>query len=123
MKNIKLLELDKYNELSNYLKEEDGVYKDLKDTDVTNFRIALSFELEEGEDEQHPIEDILDKYYLYVSEFLESSFDLNVLKLELAGELEDILELKSIIGKRVYNKPIIAEDGKTYIKLIIEENE
>lgn len=123
MRNIKLLELDRYNNLSNYLEEQDGIYKDLNDPDETNFRIALSFELEEGENKQYPMEDILDKYYLYVSDVLQESEDSNVLKLEFAGELEDILKLKSISGKRVYNESFIAEDGKTYIKLIIEDYE
>jgi hypothetical protein len=125
MKNISVLKLDKYNELSNYLMEEDGVYKDLRDTDVTNYRIALSFELENGEDEQYPLEDILDKYYLYVSDFLEQTNNFteklpNVLKLELAGELEDIQDVKYIIGKRVYNESFIKEDGKNYVRLVIE---
>ena len=44
------------------------------------------------------IEDILDKYYLHVSHFLGSIQDSNKLKLELAGELEDIREIKDIIG-------------------------
>lgn len=120
MKNIKLLILDKYNELSNYQIEKEGVYRDLNDTDSTRYRIALSFELEDGESEQYPLEDILDKYYLYVSSFLENPQKSNVLELELAGELDDVLDVKDIIGKRVYNDTFIADDGQTYVKLIIE---
>lgn len=120
MKNIKLLRLEKYNNLSEYQIIEDGVYKDLKDTESTNIRIALSFELEIGENEQYPIEDILDKYYLHVSEFLEvnntDSRNGSMLNLELAGELEDIIDVKDIIGKRVYNQV----SDNNYSKLVIE---
>ena len=37
-----------------------------------------------------------------------------------AASIEDIQNLRSIIGKHVYNKEITEEDGKTYIRLIIE---
>ena len=120
MKNIKLLKLDKYNDLSNYLMTEEGIYKDLRDTDDTNYRIALSFELEDGENEQYPLEDILDEYCLYVLNFLENEHDSKVLRLELAGELDDICNAKFIIGKRAYNESFVEEDGETYVRLLIE---
>lgn|SRR5690554_4942747 len=120
MKNIRLLKLDKYDVLSNYQIEKEGVYKDLKDTDSTNYRISLSFELEDDEDSQYPLEDILDKYYLYVSDSIENSQNPNILNLELAGELDDIIDVMSIIGKRVYNKSFVTDDGQTYVKLLIE---
>lgn len=56
MKNIKLLSLDKYADESLYQLLEKGVYRDLKDNESTNIRIAFSFELEEGEGGQYPIE-------------------------------------------------------------------
>lgn len=115
MKNIKLLKLEKYNDSSAYQEIETGIYKDLKDSDPTNIKITLSFELEPNEDDQYPIEDILDKYYLHVSEFIDSTND-SILNLELAGELEDILAARVIIGKRVYNK--ICDDK--YVELVIE---
>jgi len=115
-----MLKLDKYNVLSDYQIEKEGVYKDLKDNDNTNFRISLSFELEDDENSQYPLEDILDKYYLYVSDFIENSQNPNVIQLELAGELNDIIDVMSIIGKRVYNESFIADDGQTYVKLLIE---
>jgi len=125
MKDIKLLKLDKYNDLSHYQMIEEGIYKDLRDADNTNCRIALSFELENGESKQYPLEDILNKYYLHVSDFLKDINNsteniLNVLKLELAGELDDIRNAKFIIGKRVYNESFIKDDEKIYIRLLIE---
>ncbi len=49
MKNIILLRLEKYSNELEYQLIEDGVYKDLKDSESTNSRIALSFELEVGD--------------------------------------------------------------------------
>ncbi|WGU68972.1 hypothetical protein QIU18_10130 [Capnocytophaga canimorsus] len=123
MKNITLLELKKYD---NFLYEEveKGVYKDLDDLDETSYRIALSFELEEGETFQYPLEDILDKYFLYVSDFLDDKSlkgeKHSIIKVILAGELEDIQSVKKIIGKRVFNQILTKEDGKDYEILKIE---
>jgi len=121
MKNIVLFELDKYKEKSKYELIETGVYKDLNDFDSTNCRIVLSFQLEANE-EQYPLEDLLDEFYLYISDYIkeEDVFDEKLKILEFAGELEDVKKLKSIIGKRVYNKLITKNDGKTYSKLEIE---
>lgn len=124
MKNIKLLELEKYKEKSIFQFIENGIYRDLNDLDSTKYRITLSFELEEGEG-QYPLEDILDKYYLYVSNFIKNKDDYDenykdLTILEFAGELEDIKEVKNIIGKRVYNKFITKEDDKIYSELVIE---
>ncbi|MFJ1426324.1 hypothetical protein ACILD6_02495 [Capnocytophaga canimorsus] len=99
MKNITLLELKKYD---NFLYEEveKGVYKDLDDLDETSYRIALSFELEEGETFQYPLEDILDKYFLYVSDFLDDKSlkgeKHSIIKVILAGELENIQSVKKL---------------------------
>ncbi|MFJ1329423.1 hypothetical protein ACIRNY_07325 [Capnocytophaga canimorsus] len=123
MKNITLLELKKYD---NFLYEEveKGIYKDLDDLDETSYRIALSFELEENETFQYPLEDILDKYFLYVSDFLDDKSlkgeKHSIIKVILAGELEDIQSVKKIIGKRVFNQILTKEDGKDYEILKIE---
>lgn len=123
MKNITLLELKKYD---NFLYEEveKGIYKDLDDLDETSYRIALSFELEENETFQYPLEDILDKYFLYVSDFLDDKSlkgeKHSIIKVILAGELENIQSVKKIIGKRVSNQILTKEDGKDYEILKIE---
>ncbi|WP_172916038.1 hypothetical protein [Capnocytophaga canimorsus] len=123
MKNITLLELKKHD---NFLYEEveKGVYKGLDDLDETSYRIALSFELEENETFQYPLEDILDKYFLYVSDFLDDKSlkgeKHSIIKVILAGELENIQSVKKIIGKRVSNQILTKEDGKDYEILKIE---
>lgn len=117
MKNIKLLKLEKLS----YQEIENGIYKDLNDLEETNYRIAISFELEESETFQYPLEDILDKYFLYVSDIMKNTSEQNNLfEIELAGELEDIQSVKKIIGKRVFNQILRKEDGQNYITLVIE---
>lgn len=104
---------------------EDGIYKIEVDKEilyVTSLTFIQEVELGEGKDageiSQYPLEDVLDKFYCYVSDFYES---LNLPQsqncyLELASsDLKDIKQLRSIIGKHVYNKEI---DG--YVQLIIE---
>lgn len=104
---------------------EDGIYKIEADKEilyVTSLTFIQEVELGEGQDaseiSQYPLEDVLDKFYCYVSDYYES---LNLAQsqscyLELASSnLEDIRQLHSIIGKHVYNKEI---DG--YVQLIIE---
>lgn len=122
MKNIKVLQLNKYENTNQYQLVENEIYKDLNDKDSTNHRIAMSFELEDGEDTQYPLDDILSDFMLYISDFLESenTESSNTIKYELGGQLEDIQKAKSLVGKRVYNEDFIGEDGQTYVKLKIE---
>ena len=106
MKNITLLKLEKYKNPFHYEKIEEGIYKDLNDLDSTNYRIALSFDLEENETFQYPLEDILDKYFLHISNIIknetEQDKDNISIEIELAGELEDVQNVKKILGKREY---------------------
>jgi len=87
--------------------------------------IALSFTLEENEveDWQYPIEDILDKYLAHISEEIHK-VENNILQLELCTQnwLDKMIDLKSIVGKRIYTRAYVDEtDGKTYCRLIIEK--
>jgi hypothetical protein len=119
MKNIKQTQLDKY-ENPNYELIENGIYLN-KEESLHVF--AITYELEENEDSQYPLEDILDKFYLHVSDFIdEDAFNTSKnVSLELVGDLKDAQNaIKNLIGKRAYNADYIAEDGKTYVKLIIE---
>lgn len=72
---------------------EKGIYIDLKDSENTKYRMTISYDLETENktNNQYPLEGILDKYKLYVSDFLESEnkSDLINYTLELAGELDD----------------------------------
>ena len=89
---------------------------------ITSLSFEQEPELGEGEDagyiSQYPLEDILDKFLVHVSDFYE---DLNKEGLVMcyqefaSPKLENIESLREIIGKHVYNKE---EDGR--IKLIIE---
>ena len=124
MKEIKNYAASKY-ETEQYVKIEDGIYKTVEDDEeiyVTSLSFLQEPELEEGDSaddiSQYPLEDILDKFLCYISDFYD---DLNVGSSETcflefaAPDLEDIQELRSIIGKHVYNKEV---DGR--IQLIIE---
>lgn len=121
MKNITSFNLKKPGIL---LAEED-IYKD-GDT----YYIGLSFEQEpelgEGSSSldisQFPLEDILDEYNVYVDDFCDevNSNDNKQCRLIVASkDIEDLRSLKSIIGKHVFNASF-CEDGKEYIKLIVE---
>ncbi len=117
MKNIQILKLENYADAERYESVEAGIYKDLTDAERTNHRLAISFELEDGENTQYPLEDILDKYRIHVTEFIKE--DGPLIELELAGPQENLRLAAGIIGKRVYNKDVV-EDGKNYVSLVIE---
>ena len=44
MKNIKILGLEKHKDSEKYEPIENGIYRDLKDEDNTNYRIAICFD-------------------------------------------------------------------------------
>ena len=124
MKEIKYLEANKYQD-GNYEKLDDGIYR--KDN---LFFVTLSFiqepELGEGNDasyiSQYPLEDILDKFGVFVSDFYEKENikDNNICCLEFASsDAKDIINLLTIINKHVYNKNVII-DGEETVTLIIE---
>ena len=66
---------------------------------------------------QYPLEDILDEYYLYVSEFILSTRSYNAVV--LAGELEDLQRAKCILGKKISYRVVIEADV-AYRCLLIE---
>lgn len=114
MKNIKILPPPKNKTTPIILKN--GIYKN--DPQDFECKIAFSLELEEGEDTQYPLEDVLDKYGLYVSDFLPSDTP-KIMNVVFAGAPEDIQKVLAIAGKRVYNSNYVGTDGKTYVKLVI----
>lgn len=120
MKNFKIIEVEKLKNPSNYELIEEGVYNDLSDKGgFSAHRIAMEMELEDGEDSQYPLEDILDKYYVHIEDFLASE-DPKKLKFILGGELDSIQKFKSIVGKRAYNEEYLDEEGQKRIRLKIE---
>lgn len=124
MKNISLEKCKKYENSKKFKLIENGIYQDLNDNENTKYRMTISYDLEPKNDtnNQYPLEDILDKFYLHVSDFLvsENNPDPNNFKLELAGELEDLKNSQKIIGKKVYNKEFKSDDGQIRVILIIE---
>lgn len=117
MKEIKLLDGEAYTIPSCYRFIEQGIYRDLEDEGDTCFRMPIGFKLDEGECMQYPLEDILDEYYLHVSEFILSTGAYNAVV--LAGELEDLKRAKYILGKKVFYR-VVMEADVTYRRLLIE---
>ena len=123
MKNITLEKCKKYENAEQYELVENGIYRDLKDEDDAKYRMTISYELESNETNgQYPLEDILDKYLMFVNDFLESENlpNTNKYKIELGGYLDEMKIAKEIIGKKVFNREFKAEDGQIMIDLIIE---
>lgn len=130
MKDIKNYDAEKYErDSAKFKKIEEGIYECEEDGDII-YVTSLSFvqepEYEEGEFageiSQYPLEDILDEYYCHISDFYEelNVADSKVCYLEFgAMDLEDIENLRGIIGKHVYNAEY-EKEGQVYIKLVIE---
>lgn len=124
MKDIKNYEAEKYDQ-EKYEKVEEGIYRikgKYEELYVTSLSFIQEEELGEGKNaryiSQYPLEDILDKYFVSISDFYD---ELNKETSKIcyqefsSNKLEKIKNLRSIIGKHVYNKEI-----EGYIKLIIE---
>lgn len=120
MKNFRIIEIEKLRDASNFEWVEDAIYADLNDDGgFATYRIAMAMDLEDGEDSQYPLEDILDEYLLHVEEFIDTDEE-NSVKCIFGGELDDVQNFKSIIGKRAYNEEFVDEDGQTRVRLRIE---
>lgn len=112
-----------------YREREQGIYM-YRDGDEDLYVTSLSFlqEPEFGEGEcadvilQYPLEDILDEFCCYVSDFYKelNTSGSKICYLEFASpDISDIKDLRGIIGKHVYNKEY-EEGGEVYSELIIE---
>ena len=124
MKDIKNYDAPKYGGAV-YTLVEDGIYK-TEDNGETVYVTSLSFvqepELDEGSSaadiSQYPLEALLDEFGCWVSDFYDdlNTEDSAVCYQEfMSGTSEELKNLRSIIGKHVYEK----QDGQ-YIKLCIE---
>ena len=113
MKDINDFNAPKYNG-PEYSMIEDGIYE-TEDNGETIYVTSLSFvqEPEFGEGRsaadisQDPLEELLDNFMCYVSDFYSglNTADSPVCYLEFAStDMEDLQELRSIIGKHVYEK-------------------
>lgn len=123
MTNISLIKMLKYENTSKYKLIEDGIYEDLNDDEDAKYRMTISYELQpDNTNNQYPLEDILDKYLMHVSDFYEAENEQGstVFLTELGGYIENMKEAKEIIGKKVFNRDFIGTDGQVRVNLIIE---
>ncbi|WP_394751038.1 hypothetical protein [Spongiimicrobium salis] len=123
MKNISLEKSSKYADTSKYRFIEEGIYEDLNDDSEQKYRMILSYELALDEsNNQYPLEDILDKYLLHISDFLENENDANpnTYRYEFGGFLDGMRKAKELIGKRVFNREYRNEEGQILVQLVIE---
>ncbi|WP_111682762.1 hypothetical protein [Winogradskyella tangerina] len=119
MTDIKLETRGRYKNTKKYRLIEEGIYLDLNETDSFKYRMTISYNQVIVTTDQYPLEDILDEYLLYVSHEFKSKKD--TFKIELGGDLEDLKRAKNdLIGKKVFNRDYVGEDGKIYVKLVVE---
>ncbi|MCM1299290.1 MAG: hypothetical protein NC203_11540 [Firmicutes bacterium] len=132
MKNFSNYTAEKYAGKA-YQKVEEGIYKTKSPYgDYAIYVTSLSFELEPecyGEENgspehipQTPLEDLLDEFNLYVTDFYE---ELNQKSEKLcyqefgSPELSDIRDLRTVMGKRFY-AVTYEKDGKEYYRVVME---
>ena len=108
-----------------YKETESGIYQ-IDDLFVTSLSFEQEPEYGEGENSsdisQYPLEDILDRYYVYVSDFYEAENQKggSVCVLEFASsDADDVRNLRSIIGMHVYNNSV-NNGSQEYCELVIE---
>ena len=120
MKNIANYRAEKYAS-SSYTEVAPDIFESPEGY-VTSLSFEQETELDEGSSaadiSQYPLEDVLDRFSVYISDFYE---DLNtaesaVCRLEFCGRTaERIQRLRSIIGKHVFNR-----ESEDVIDLVIE---
>lgn len=133
MKNFQNFTPQKYM-TSDFQKISDGIYKIKSPYDSNDiFVTSLTFEMEPecyGEENaspsnltQIPIEGILDEFNLFVTDFYEplnQSSEIICYQEFGSLDLEDIKNLRTLIGKRFYAVPYTGEDGEEYYNMVIE---
>lgn len=130
MKNFKNYSAEKYN-TDDYELIEDGIYFSKIDKDYVT---SLTFEMEDidGDDDdeaspqnitQFPFEGILSKFNVWVSDFyddLNDTSEVTCYQEFSTSDIEDLKELRKLIGKRVYGKIDDPDDDDSDWSLIIE---
>lgn len=133
MKNFQNFTPQKYM-TSDFQKISDGIYKTKSPYDSNDiFVTSLTFEMKPecyGEENaspsnltQIPIEGILDEFNLFVTDFYEQlNQSSEIICYQEFGslDLEDIKNLRTLIGKRFYAVPYTGEDGEEYYNMVIE---
>jgi hypothetical protein len=124
MKNISAFKASKYS-TKDYELLEDDIYR-CGGVCVITLQFQQEPEMDEGSSSadisQYPLEDILDRFNVHISDFYDSENKCAKVncRLEFASrKIENIRNLKSIIGKRVYNK-VVTKNGDDFVELVIE---
>lgn len=138
MKNFQQYEAEKY-QTSAYQKIEQGIYMTKNTLPFGNPQIYVTSLMFEQEPEQYgeedgspqyisqvPFEDILDRFDVWVSDFYEqiNAQSKTICYQEFGSDrLENIQELCTLIGKRIYAVPYTdPEDEEEYYHVMVEEN-
>ena len=99
---------------------EPGIYRNLSQDE---YSVALTFTTEEGEG-QYPLEDLLDKFFVHVSDFITDPEKLeeagNRITLEFSGDLDDVQKVAQLVGKTVRNEEAEV-DGNAVVRLVIDD--
>lgn len=108
-----------------YARVSDGIFFH-KGEYVTTISFEQEPELGEGRNaaqiSQYPLEDLLDRFSVYISDYYEewNAAETAICRLEFAGESEEaVTGLRMIIGKHVYCRDQYS-DGQAYSELMIE---
>ncbi len=126
MKNIRNYKAEKYA-TDEYKEIEQDIYEVNVDGKIT-YVTSISYEIEEDLDEdefeiecsQYPLEDILDKVYCHINDFYFGlkTEDNSTVREFASPCLEDVIAVRTIIGKRVLNRVV---DGRVHLEFTDEE--
>ena len=120
MKDFVVETLEKHANTDAYEPVEPGIYRHLSQDD---YSVALTFTTEKGEG-QYPLEDLLDEFFVHVSDFITDPEKLeeagNRITLELSGDLDDVQKVAQLVGKTVRNEEVEV-DGNAVVRLVIED--
>lgn len=110
----------------NYQEVVDGIYQ-IGEQFVTTLSFELEPELGEGanasEVSQYPLEDLLDYFGVYISDFYperNTSDSLRVYLQFASSDMTTIEALRGLINHRFYTRPV-NRDGHDVLELVIEE--
>jgi len=94
----------------------DGLYRS---ADSDQWRVHLAYDLEPGEDDQYPLEDVLDEYLVTLDHVVAQSEESGATDLVLTGECENLRRLiAGIVGHRVHDEEFTLPDGQVAYSLV-----
>ncbi|MDN5725362.1 MAG: hypothetical protein L0G99_05435 [Propionibacteriales bacterium] len=103
------------------LTDETEIYQKLDDG---YFVAALECVAEQGEDDQYPMEDVLDKYLVHIEAFEVAKPEHPNGKVHVfsSSDVDGIVKLvKDLVGRRAYNVEI-TEDGQDVVDLRVDDS-